>query len=89
MSELMLTKSQQNALNAVAARNGTGIFDNNGVLVCAGERLGFMRGTWNMLRAIGLVTIEKKRLTLTDAGRAAVTDSQPRDDQIAIDDRFE
>ena len=84
---MALTSSLQNAINALASRGGTGVFDRNNVLLCAGERLGFMRSTWSRLKAKGIVTIEGRRVTLTEPGRGMVTSMTPSEDHIAIDDR--
>lgn len=46
-----MTEAQLNALKWIAARNGEGVFDRNGVLIAAGERAPFMRSTWNELVA--------------------------------------
>lgn len=81
-----MTKSQQNALNALAARNGTGIFDKYGVMIAGGDRLAFTRSTWSKLRGLGLVDIDGKRATVTEAGLAAVTDKTPREHQVASSD---
>lgn len=57
-------------------RNGTGVFgiskkgvdSSSNVLLAAGDRGPFMRTTWNELRDLGYVTIEGKRLRVTDKG---------------------
>lgn len=50
-----LTNSQRDALKWLAEHNGDGLFDNDGVLLAAGELAPFMRSTWNALGALGLV----------------------------------
>lgn len=52
---MKLTDAQRNALKWLAARGGDGMFDNDGVLIAAGERAPFMRSTWNVLRDNGHV----------------------------------
>lgn len=63
-----MTDSQKAALEWLQEHGGTGIFDREGVLLAAGERAPHMRSTWNVLRDIGLLTIEKRRLTITELG---------------------
>lgn len=87
-SKSELTDSQRSALNAIASRNGTGVFDNHGVLVCAGERLGFTRHTWNVLAAGGFITIAGKRATLTNAGREEVGFGEYSSEHVALSDLY-
>ena len=72
-----MTASMKAALRWFARHNGDGCFDKNGVLLAGGETAPHTRRTWNRLRQIGLVELyaldtPRKRLCLTDAGRAAV-----------------
>lgn len=69
-----LTEAQRLALKWLRDHNGTGMFDKNGVLLAAGELGGFMRSTWNALRDFGCITIEKKRVAITEAGRTALAE---------------
>lgn len=68
----MITKPQRSALLWLINRNGTGIFDKNGVLVAGGERAPIMRSSWNALVKAGAIEFAKdrKRLTVTDSGYA-------------------
>lgn len=52
---VQLTEAQRAALRWLREHNGDGLFDNNGVLLAAGERAPVMRSTWNKLRDIGFV----------------------------------
>lgn len=63
-----LTTSQKRALVWLKARNGTGIFDRDHVLVAAGAHGPFQRGTWNALRDAGFIRIEGNRLTMEIEG---------------------
>lgn len=54
-----MTKSQQQAVEWLKRRGGDGVFDNNGVLLVAGESAPFTRSTWNALAALGLVEFYK------------------------------
>lgn len=51
----MLTEAQKTALRWFKRHNGDGCFDNTGVLLAAGERAPFTRGTWNALIAVGII----------------------------------
>lgn len=82
-----LTKSVQDALNALAARGGTGVFDRGGVLLASGDRLGFNRATWNNLVKAGFIVIENKRATITEQGAGAVTDKTRHESQVAYSDQ--
>ena len=50
-----LSKAERGALKWLADHNGDGMFDNNGVLLAAGESAPVMRSTWNHLAASGHV----------------------------------
>ena len=50
-----LTGAQRKALDWLEQHNGDGMFDQNGVLLAAGESGPFMRSTWNGLRKAGWV----------------------------------
>jgi hypothetical protein len=63
-----ITEPMMAALKWLRERNGTGVFDRNGVLLAGNELGPFMRTTWNKLGAFGLVIIEGKRATVTSAG---------------------
>lgn len=63
-----MTDAQKAAIRWLFNRGGTGMFNKDGVLLAAGELAGVMRSTWNALRDAGLVVIEKKRVTITEAG---------------------
>lgn len=54
-----MTKPQAAALRWLLDRNGDGCFDNNGVLLAAGELAPFMRSTWSRLAELGLVEFYK------------------------------
>ena len=54
-----MTQSQADALRWLKERNGDGCFDNDGVLLAAGELAPFMRSTWNALRDLKLVEFYK------------------------------
>lgn len=71
-----LTEAQRRGLEWFLDHNGTGLFDKNGVLLAAGELGGFTRSTWNALRDFGFITVEKRRVNATDAGRAALNEVQ-------------
>lgn len=86
---MRLSAAQKSAINAIASRNGTGVFDKGNVLVCAGDRLGFARSTWTTLHVFGLIIIEGKRATITDRGKELVTDMVPRNNQVAYSDQEE
>lgn len=61
------------ALKWLADRNGDGTFMKDGVLLAAGDRAGFTRGTWNTLRDLRLVEFyEQRRVRITDMGKAAL-----------------
>lgn len=64
------TPSQQQAAAWLRDHNSSGVFDRNGVLLAAGETAPVMRSTWNALRDLGCVTInrETKRVELTADG---------------------
>ena len=60
----ILTKTQKDALRALAERGGEGAIMRNGCVLAQGEVLGdppdtdgcyFIRSTWNKLRELGLV----------------------------------
>lgn len=65
-----MTVAQLAALRWLHRRNGTGLFDKTGVLLAAGERAEVMRSTWNKLRDDGFITIDRKRVNVTNAGKA-------------------
>jgi hypothetical protein len=72
-----MTRAQKDALKWLSEHNGDGCFDQNGVLLAAGERAPFMRSTWNHLRDQGLVEqyapeTKRKRLRITAAGVQAL-----------------
>ena len=48
-----MTEAQEKALKWLKEHGGDGLFDNDGVLVAAGERAPHMRSTWNILRDLG------------------------------------
>lgn len=50
-----LTKAQIEALKWLRDRGGDGIFDDDGVLLAAGESAPHTRSTWNKLNAAGIV----------------------------------
>jgi hypothetical protein len=59
------TIARRQAYEWLRDRNGTGVFEtNNSVLLAAGERAPFMRGTWNALRDMGAIIINERRVTL-------------------------
>ena len=64
-----MTGAQKAALRWLFNRGGTGMFNKDGVLLAAGELAGVTRTTWNALRDAGLVSIENKRTSITDAGK--------------------
>lgn len=55
MSARVMTDAMKAALKWFREHGGDGIFDNDGVLLAAGERAPFMRSTWNRLHELGLV----------------------------------
>lgn len=64
--------AQNDALLWLAAHNGDGVFDRNGVLLAAGEKAPVMRATWNALIDAGKVEayLGGRRLRLScDGGR--------------------
>lgn len=69
-----MTKTQHQALKWFAEHTGNGCFDNNGVLLAAGEGAPHTRRTWNVLRDLGCVEFYKPagkgrgRLRLTPYG---------------------
>lgn len=71
-----LTTAEHAALVWLNKRNGSGVFgiskkgvdSSSNVLLAAGDRAPVMRGTWNALRDKGMVKIEAKRVTVTEAG---------------------
>jgi len=73
----VMTPAQVEALRWLIAHTGDGMFDNNGVLLAAGESAPHVRATWNALGKLGLVEFYRVsakgrgRLRVTDAGRAA------------------
>lgn len=64
-----LTEACRAALKWLRQRNGTGVFDRDGVLLAAGGLAPFMRSTWNTLVARGLIVRDGRRLTLTALGQ--------------------
>lgn len=69
-NDVPFTHSQCRAIYALSSRTGTAVFDNHGVAICAGVRLGFMRATWNGLRDLNVLTIDGRRMTLTELGQS-------------------
>lgn len=66
-----ITPAQKGALKWLVNRNGDGVFDKTNCLCAAGERAGVSRSTWGALINLGLLeTYMKKRLRVTDAGKA-------------------
>lgn len=74
-----MTPAERSALRWLKERNGTGVFaekSNHSVLIAAGERGPFRRGTWSKLCGSGMVTIDRLRVTVTSEGlKANVSDA--------------
>ena len=64
----ILSEACRAALTWLRERNGTGVFDRDGVLLARGELAPFMRISWNRPRDAGMVAIEGRRVTVTAAG---------------------
>lgn len=65
-----LTEAQRAALRWLKAHNGDGLFDDDGVLLAAGESAPVMRSTWNHLERTGFVEFYSggKRLRVVARG---------------------
>ena len=81
---MCLTEAKRAALKWLRDRNGTGVFDRDGVLLAGGELGPFMRSTWNKLRDEGFLVIEKKRVTLLPAAYAV--DVGRVDDRMSVEE---
>lgn len=81
-----LTDAQKRALKWLDNRGGSGMFTRGQVLLAQGDLAGVMRATWNVLATAkpACVIIEKKRVTLTDAGRVVARTC--RDEAATVED---
>jgi hypothetical protein len=74
----MITDAQYLALRWLSEHSGDGVFDKNGVALCAGTSAPFMRATWNALRDQGFVEFYnpsntgRGRLRITERGKEVV-----------------
>lgn len=64
------TEAQQQAAAWLLEHNRTGVWTKQGTLLAGGEIAPVMRSTWNWLRDLGCVTMDRetKRVTLTPDG---------------------
>lgn len=72
---MKLTRAPRDALLWLSKHNGTGVFDNNGVLLAAGETAPTTRRTWNALRDSGHVVNVGRRVHITPEGAAQCSHS--------------
>jgi hypothetical protein len=75
--DIELTLAQIKALRWLQEHGGTGIFDKHGVLLAKGESAPVTRSTWQVLRDLWFVTIERKRLTITKPGTERLASEKP------------
>ncbi len=68
-----MTPAHRAALRWLANRGETGVFNKNGVLLAQGDLAPVMRATWNALRNGNWITIDGRRVTMTNDGRSWAT----------------
>ena len=80
-----MTDAQRKALRWLFNRGGEGVFNRHNVLLAQGELAGVRRATWSRLADTGCLTIEARRVRLTERGKALAL-TIPREAATVEDD---